>query len=291
MSRDLTALKKEEEWLKELPSRTLQQTLIKLDRSIAASFKEGAGFPRFRSGSELGTDAVTLPNSPTWRLDRKRVYLPKMKEGIVYDKYRPFRGGPVQLEIVKEAKDWFAIVTREAKDPDPPPVDPEKVVGLDLGVKRLGATSDGKFKKPQDLTKADANKARPRRELERRSRRTKDGKLKPARSKRRAKTLKTPRKASRRGENKRKDYPREYSRQLADRIERLGAEKLGTKRMTGAASGTAEKPGKNVARKRSLNRAVLAMGWATLIATLKNKLEMKGWELILVEPRFTSQIR
>ncbi|MDR1081613.1 MAG: hypothetical protein LBQ79_11825 [Deltaproteobacteria bacterium] len=97
MSRNLTALKKEEEWLKDLPSQMLQQTLIKLDRSIAATFKEGAGFPRFRLRSELGTDAVTLPNSPAWRLDRKYVYLPKMKDGIIYDGTaicrRKIRGG------------------------------------------------------------------------------------------------------------------------------------------------------------------------------------------------------
>jgi putative transposase len=218
--------------------------------------------------------------------------------GVIYGKRRPFRGSPVQLETVKEEKDWFVIITCKVKDPPELTVDPEKVVGLDLGVKRLGTTSDGKYKKTLDLTKADVNKVRLQQELERRSVRAKDGKLKPVQSKQRRKTLKMLGKACRHGRNKRKDflhkyshkYSHKFSHKLVKRIDHLGIEDLKVKRMTESAKGTVENPGKNVAQKKGLNRAILAMGWTMFVAMLRYKLEMKGGQLILVNPRFTSQI-
>ena len=45
----LTQLKTAKEWLKEVNSQSLQQSLKHLDTAYQKFFKEGAGFPRFKS--------------------------------------------------------------------------------------------------------------------------------------------------------------------------------------------------------------------------------------------------
>ena len=45
----LTQLKTAKEWLKEVNSQSLQQSLQHLDTAYQKFFKEGAGFPRFKS--------------------------------------------------------------------------------------------------------------------------------------------------------------------------------------------------------------------------------------------------
>ncbi|GCD54289.1 putative transposase [Acetobacter pasteurianus NBRC 3188] len=62
-------------------------------------------------------------------------------------------------------------------------------------------------------------------------------------------------------------------------------ERLRTKNMTKSASGTMENPGKNVAQKRGLNRAILNVGWHQI----ETMLFYKAHQVVKVDPRFTSQ--
>ncbi len=62
-------------------------------------------------------------------------------------------------------------------------------------------------------------------------------------------------------------------------------EKLNTKGMTSSAKGTKENPGKNVAQKKGLNKAILNTGWSGL----KQKLGYKSAHLLEANPQYTSQ--
>ncbi|GCD54184.1 putative transposase [Acetobacter pasteurianus NBRC 3188] len=62
-------------------------------------------------------------------------------------------------------------------------------------------------------------------------------------------------------------------------------ERLRTRDMTASAAGTVENPGKNVAQKRGLNRAILNVGWHQI----ETMLFYKAHQVVKVDPRFTSQ--
>jgi putative transposase len=58
--------------------------------------------------------------------------------------------------------------------------------------------------------------------------------------------------------------------------------------MTASASGTIEAPGRRVAQKAGLNRAILDAGWGQFTAILTAKAESAGRRVILVNPAYTS---
>ncbi|WP_240196857.1 RNA-guided endonuclease InsQ/TnpB family protein [Nonomuraea lactucae] len=66
-------------------------------------------------------------------------------------------------------------------------------------------------------------------------------------------------------------------------------ENLKIANMTRSASGTIDRPGRNVAAKSGLNRSVLDAGWGVLLQVLAHKAESAGRELIAVDPRNTSR--
>ena len=59
--------------------------------------------------------------------------------------------------------------------------------------------------------------------------------------------------------------------------------------MSRSAKGTMEKPGRNVAAKSGLNKSILDQGWFEFKRQLGYKLDWLGGELVLVNPRYTSQ--
>lgn len=62
-------------------------------------------------------------------------------------------------------------------------------------------------------------------------------------------------------------------------------ERLRTKSMTASATGTIAEPGRNVAQKRGLNRAILNVGWHQI----ETMLLYKAHRLVKVNPAFSSQ--
>jgi putative transposase len=66
-------------------------------------------------------------------------------------------------------------------------------------------------------------------------------------------------------------------------------EALKVKNMSASAAGTVEVLGKNVKAKSGLNKAIRDQGWHTFKVMMKNKLMMKGGQLIEVPPQYTSQ--
>ena len=69
----------------------------------------------------------------------------------------------------------------------------------------------------------------------------------------------------------------------------IAIEDLSIQNMTASASGTAEKPGRGVAAKSGLNRAILSQGWGMARAQLEYKATRYGRTLIVVDPKHTSQ--
>src|SRR2546430_488803 len=68
-----------------------------------------------------------------------------------------------------------------------------------------------------------------------------------------------------------------------------GEHPLQVKHMSTSAKGTVEEPGKNVAAKSGLNKAILDQGWGMFRRMLEYKQRWCGGEVIAVDPRYTSQ--
>ena len=83
----------------------------------------------------------------------------------------------------------------------------------------------------------------------------------------------------------RKHWAHEATTQIARRFGTVVIERLRTKNMTASASGTIAEPGRNVAQKRGLNRAILNVGWHQI----ETMLLYKAHRLVKVNPAYTSQ--
>ena len=66
-------------------------------------------------------------------------------------------------------------------------------------------------------------------------------------------------------------------------------EDLRVRNMSRSSRGTVEEPGRQVAQKSGLNKAILDQGWRTFRTMLEYKQAWRGGEVIAVNPRHTSQ--
>jgi putative transposase len=87
----------------------------------------------------------------------------------------------------------------------------------------------------------------------------------------------------------RRDFLHKASYELSKNHGVVVMEDLRVKNMSKSASGTIEDPGKNVAQKSGLNRAILRQGWGTFRIMMEYKTQWYGSQLVLVSARNTSR--
>lgn len=257
--------------------------LTRLDRARQAFYirverGETPGFPRFKSSSRWNT--IELPEtteSMVKKRERGHVVrikgLPtlRLKKGIEL----PSATNLKTITITRRGRRlWVNLAYAIEHEPLQPN---NNAVGLDMGVLDRVALSTG----------------------ERLGRRRKPNyKLKRAQQR-----MFRCRKGSRRWKQRRavlanaQDRERvrnrnECHRVTTDIVRRFGLvaiEDLKIGYMTASAKGTIEKPGKNVRRKSGLNRSISEQTWGIIKQQLTYKAEWAGRELVVVDPKFTSQ--
>lgn len=89
MSKELTSLKRELIWLKEPDKDSLQKALKDLDNACKNFFKEGAGFPRFKSKRNNHKSYRTNCTNNNIRYEEKHIRLPKLGFVKIRDKQIP----------------------------------------------------------------------------------------------------------------------------------------------------------------------------------------------------------
>ena len=89
----LPALKKEQEtsFLKEVSAQSLQASIRNLDSAYKRFFKEKKGFPKFKSKRDARQSFQIVQNTNV-DFDKKKVYIPKFKDGIKCRFHRFFDG-------------------------------------------------------------------------------------------------------------------------------------------------------------------------------------------------------
>lgn len=147
--KDITLLKKQDEfkWLREINAQSIQQCLDQLDTAFGRFFKKKAKFPNFKNKSNGGS--FVIPQYVF--LKDNKIYFPKFKEGIKLILHRKFECEKIcYCTIKKRNDDYYAFISVQ-KDIQPL----EKtgaIVGIDLGIKDIVITSDGKkFDNPKAL--------------------------------------------------------------------------------------------------------------------------------------------
>ncbi|MER7172926.1 RNA-guided endonuclease InsQ/TnpB family protein [Streptomyces mesophilus] len=276
--RQLTEARRENEWLGAGNADVQQQALKDFARAKQARFRSGFGEPTWRKKHVhegfrvIGTDRV-----PEFEPDGSRKLNAKGKQvmgrSVVVQRLnrrwarvkvpgcgwvrfrltRPELPDAKTFRVTSRHGQWhvaFAII------PEPIPAPGTgRVIGIDRGVIITAALSDGRrLNCPQLTTKERAQI----RKHQRRAARA------PKCSEQRRTEYAAVAKLKAREANRRKDWGEKTSTMLARSCDLVRFEKLNVKTMTRSAKGTAERPGRQVAQKAGLNRAILAQGWGLL---------------------------
>jgi putative transposase len=151
----LPDLKKEYDWLKEVNSQSLQQSIVNLNTAFENFFKGNADFPKFKKkGKEK--QSFNIPQSI--KIDNNKLIIPKFKGGITIVLHRPLEGEIKQATISKTSTGkYFASILCETGEVEkqPKPVTEETTVGVDLGIKSFLVASNGKeYDNPKYLHKS-----------------------------------------------------------------------------------------------------------------------------------------
>jgi len=136
----LPKLKKEFDWLKEIPSTSLQQTLLYMDKSLKQSFKrKESGFPKFKK-KRFYQGSFTLAMVSDKLLTDTHFKIPKL--GLVKIKlHRKLPSDFKTCQIKQKANKWFVVFTvkKETKNKIKTI---NKVTGYDLNSKQIVVDSD-----------------------------------------------------------------------------------------------------------------------------------------------------
>ena len=275
---EFTKLRHETDWLQELPANPIKHTLKYFADALKEAMAGKKGFPKPRSRNRHAP-GFTLPSKENFRIkniDKKYSLLLIPKVGWVTLTRRggnPWEDGvPKQVVLRHDGHRWRAFVFYEIEVEEK--MDDGKVLGVDMNVRQI-ATSDGDFYHLPDLKKKEARRKRYQRRMARQvkgSNRRKDTKKKLA-------------KVSRKIANIRKNWVHQTTKEISGKCGTVVVEDLKVKNMTASAKGTVENPGKNVAQKAGLNRAILD----TALGELRRNLEYKCGRLVEVNPAYTSQ--
>ena len=263
-------------WLKDCPSQTLQQSLKNLERAIKDAFnkKSPKKFPQFKKKGRH--DSFRYPQGI--KVVDNRVFLPKIG-WVSFFKSREIIGTIKNATVSKKGEHWFVSIQTELKV-EKPVHRAKSAIGVDLGVKKFATLSDGRvYEAKNSFKKRQARLSKLQQRLSKKNKGSSNFKS----LKKRINRLHT------KIANIRQDYLHQVSTDISKNHALVVLEDLKVANMSKSASGTLEEPGTMVAAKSGLNRSILDQGWHSFKSMLSYKLDHLGGELLLVDPRYTSQ--
>lgn len=167
---DLKLLKKEKEWLKEVDSISLQQSLKDLDVAYQNFFRrikngdKQVGFPKFKSKKNPKQSYRTQNVNNNISIDGNKIKLPKL--GLVrFVNSRNFNGKIKNCTIskTKTNKYFVSVLVEEGIEELPKN---NNAVGFDLGLENFLITSDGEIvENPRTLNKYERKLVKLQRQL------------------------------------------------------------------------------------------------------------------------------
>ena len=279
----LTHIRKHDGFWQSISVQIARGVLRRVDNAFTAFFKrckrgEELGYPRWKSRNRYSIISLPEAHHSMLKHDGKHYWL-KVK-GLPNVKLRSNKPLPKSeqlksLTITHKGRNITVNLTFK-QEIEPLPFN-ANAVGLDMGVTDRVFTSD--------------NEAIPRRKENnsiKRKQQRKDACKKGSNTRR--KRVKILANAERKERIRNRNECHRITTDFIKRYGFIGMEHLSIQDMTASASGTVEQPGTNVAQKRGLNREILAQTWGILLTHLTYKAESAGRVLVLVDPKYTSQI-
>jgi putative transposase len=249
-------------------SHVLQDVLARLDKTYQAFFRrmqrgEKAGFPRFKvrtrfhsfTFKEYGNGA-TVDNG----------YLILSKIGRIRVKWsRSIQGTPKTVTISKEADGWYVAISCADIQAQPLPATGQET-GIDLGLEAFATLSDGtRILTPSCYRMPKQYLAKCQRRVSRRK--------KGSNRRRKAVVLLT--KAHQTVRRQRQDVHHKVALRLVRENDVIYHDDLQTA---------------NMVKNHHFAMSIQDAGWAAFLSILSFKAACAGWEVVAVNPAFTSQI-
>lgn len=252
-------------WLADAPCHSLQHALKDLDRAFKNFFAKRANFPRFKRKGQGGSFRYPDPTQIKLDQNNSRIFLPKLG-WIHYRKSREVIGELRNVTIKKRGKKWFISIQTERELIRPAQITNRAAttaIGIDLGINRFATMNDGTYIAPLNSFKKHQHRLRHhQKKLSRKVKFSQNWK------KEKAKVQKIQIGVT----NARKDFLHKITTTISKNHALVCIEDLQVSNMSKSASGTKEKPGKNVRQKSGLNRSILDQGWGMFRSQLAYKL-------------------
>jgi len=263
----LPAWKKENPKLKEVHSQVLQECQQRVDLAFQHFFRrvkngEYPGYPRFKGVGRY--DSFTYPQSG-FKIKSGTLYLSKI--GNVKIKLHREIEGEIKRCTVRRypTGKWFACITAKLPDPEVP-FKEGSVVGVDLGLSSFAALSTGeKIDNPRFFGSEEKALAKAQRKLSKATKGTPE----------RKRALKVVQRVHERIRNKRHNFSHQISRKLVDEYDVIAFEDLKIK---------------NMLQNHCLAKSISDAAWRMLVTITQNKAEEAGSLVVLVDPRYTTQM-
>ena len=244
--------------------------LKRLDRAFAAFYGrvkrgETPGFPRFKAASRF--NSLQRGYTKGWKVkaEARRYYLFGIGDAKV-NYHRPLQGTPKTITVRREGTKWWLSV-RCVDVPTMPLAPTGRVVGIDVEIANLVATSDG------DLIVGEHFGAQARSQL---AEAQQSLATKQRGANRRRRQVEVVARLHRQVANQRKNAAHQLSRRLVNDYD---PDIPGTFLANGARA------------KAGLNRSIHDAGWRQAESLLSYKAESAGRIVVTVNPRHTSQTR
>ena len=155
----LPQLKKEKEFLKEVPSQSLQQAIRNLDGAFNFFFKHKGNFPKFKKKGVK--DSFRIPvacviDYNNWTIKTAKIGVIKFYKG----NNKPINGKIKFYTISRThvTDRYFISITYETVDKEK--LNNDKTVGIDVGITHLATLSDGKVFENQKYLQSNLRKLR-----------------------------------------------------------------------------------------------------------------------------------
>lgn len=180
LANQLPELKEKNEWLSEIGSQSLQQSIRNLDNAYTAFFRSGKEFPKFKSKHKSRKSFIVPMTNENIKLDfeSNELTIPKFRNfksednriKCVFHRKIPIGETIKQATISQDRNEKYYVsilVETNKESPAKPKRNEKTAIGIDFGIKTFLTLNDGtKIENPQYLRQSQDKLKKHQQELE-----------------------------------------------------------------------------------------------------------------------------